>query len=126
MGKYIRPIPATSRWRVTSDYNDHANRRPPSVEPGTGYGVDHGTPVIAIADGTVVFVKTDPSGAMGRVAMLNHGGGHYSRVLHLSQTRVYLGRVVKQGDTIGLSGGSAWGRENGVGAHVHLSFWEIS
>lgn len=121
--KYIRPIPANVRWRVTSDYSDHANRKPPSVEPGTDYGVDRGTHVVAIAPGTVVDVKTGNSGAMGRYVAINHGGGHYSRVLHLSQTRVYVGQVVKQGDVIGLSGGSAWGSETGVGAHVHLSFW---
>ena len=121
--KYIRPFPASVPWRVTSDYSDHANRKPPSVEPGTDYGLNHGTPIIAIAPGTVTAVKSTSSGAMGRFVTLYHGNGHYSRVLHLSQTRVYVGQRVNQGDVVGLSGGSAWGREDGVSAHVHLSFW---
>jgi peptidoglycan hydrolase-like protein with peptidoglycan-binding domain len=42
--------------------------------------------------------------------------------LHLSRIDVQPGQAVKQGQVIGLAGGSGLGKENGYGAHLHFSF----
>jgi murein DD-endopeptidase MepM/ murein hydrolase activator NlpD len=48
--------------------------------------------------------------------------GHNADYLHLSRIDVVAGQQVKQGQVIGLVGGSGLGKENGYGAHLHLSF----
>jgi murein DD-endopeptidase MepM/ murein hydrolase activator NlpD len=48
--------------------------------------------------------------------------GHNADYLHLSRIDVVAGQEVKQGQVIGLVGGSGLGKENGYGAHLHLSF----
>jgi hypothetical protein len=48
--------------------------------------------------------------------------GHNADYLHLSRIDVVAGQQVKQGQVIGLSGGSGLGKENGYGAHLHFSF----
>ena len=119
MAKFIRPV--KGKFRVTDDYAAHVRRK--SAEPGTDYGYDYGSPVIAPADATVVDVKHTNSAAMGRYVMLSFGGGYYGRAIHLDSVHVSVGDKVAQGATIGLSGGSAYGSNTGVGAHVHWTFW---
>jgi pyruvate/2-oxoglutarate dehydrogenase complex dihydrolipoamide acyltransferase (E2) component len=48
--------------------------------------------------------------------------GHNADYLHLSRIDVVAGQQVKQGQIIGAVGGSGLGKENGYGAHLHLSF----
>jgi murein DD-endopeptidase MepM/ murein hydrolase activator NlpD len=48
--------------------------------------------------------------------------GHNADYLHLSRIDVVAGQAVKQGQVIGLMGGSGLGKENGYGSHLHLSF----
>jgi murein DD-endopeptidase MepM/ murein hydrolase activator NlpD len=48
--------------------------------------------------------------------------GHRADYLHLSRIDVVQGQQVKQGQTIGLSGASGLGKENGYGPHLHFSF----
>jgi murein DD-endopeptidase MepM/ murein hydrolase activator NlpD len=48
-------------------------------------------------------------------------GGYNADYLHLSRIDVKPGQEVKQGQVIGLSGGSGLGSETGYGAHLHLS-----
>jgi murein DD-endopeptidase MepM/ murein hydrolase activator NlpD len=48
--------------------------------------------------------------------------GYNADYLHLSRIDVQPGQVVKQGDVIGLSGGSGLHSENGYAPHLHLSF----
>jgi murein DD-endopeptidase MepM/ murein hydrolase activator NlpD len=48
--------------------------------------------------------------------------GHRADYLHLSRIDVQQGQEVKQGQIIGLVGGSGLGKENGYGPHLHFSF----
>jgi murein DD-endopeptidase MepM/ murein hydrolase activator NlpD len=48
-------------------------------------------------------------------------GGFNADYLHLSRIDVAVGQEIKQGQIIGLSGGSGLGSETGYGAHLHLS-----
>ncbi|MBB5867946.1 murein DD-endopeptidase MepM/ murein hydrolase activator NlpD [Allocatelliglobosispora scoriae] len=119
-GGYQRPcgnVPISSSWQ------DHRNRTPPSGEPGTDYAVGVGTPVAAATSGTIRYVKTDTSTATGRVVGMAHDDGNYSRHLHLSRITVATGQRVSRGQTIAYSGSSANGSDSGVGPHVHTSLW---
>lgn len=81
---------------------------------GIGIGAPVGTPVHVVADGQVEFAG--PFGTYGLGIMVNHGGGFHTLYLNLSRTEVTSGQMVRAGDVVGLSGGSA--SENGP----HMEF----
>jgi murein DD-endopeptidase MepM/ murein hydrolase activator NlpD len=114
---WIRPV----EGRVTSSYQAHKDRKPSSKNPGTDYGVATGTPVKAVADGTITGTVETFRGAGGRMVFISLPGGHNADYLHLSRIDVKPGQVVKQGDVLGLSGGSGLGSETGYAPHLHLS-----
>ena len=119
MATWIRSV----EGRVTSSFNSHRERtNPPSRNPGTDYGVGTGTPIKAIADGTITGIVTTIRGAGGRMIFQSFADGYNADYLHLSRIDVQPGQVVKQGDVIGLSGGSGLHSENGYAPHLHLSF----
>jgi len=117
MTTWIRSV----EGRITSSYQDHKNRTPSSRNPGTDYGVATGTPVKAIADGTITGIVETFRGAGGRMIFQSFPGGYNADYLHLSRIDVKPGQEVKQGQVIGLSGGSGLGSETGYGPHLHLS-----
>jgi murein DD-endopeptidase MepM/ murein hydrolase activator NlpD len=108
--------------KISASYQNHKDRTPPSRNPGTDYAVPTGTPVKAIADGTITGIVETIRGAGGRMIFQSFAGGFNADYLHLSRIDVAVGQEVKQGQVIGLSGGSGLGSETGYGAHLHLSF----
>lgn len=117
MATWIRAV----EGRITDSFDGHRNRKPPARNPGTDYGVPLGTPVKAIADGTITGIVPTFTGAGGRMIFQSFPSGHNADYLHLSRIDVVAGQQVKQGQVIGLSGGSGLGKENGYGPHLHLS-----
>ncbi|WP_413200501.1 LysM peptidoglycan-binding domain-containing M23 family metallopeptidase [Nostoc piscinale] len=61
-----------------------------------------GTPVEAIAPGTVVFAQEQ--GSYGQLVIINHSGGLQSRYAHLASIKVKVGQQVKTGDLLGTVG----------------------
>jgi len=119
MTTWIRSV----EGRVTSSFDAHrARTNPPSRNPGTDYGVPTGTPVKAIADGTITGIVETIRGAGGRMIFQSFAEGYNADYLHLSKINVTPGQVVKQGEVIGLSGGSGLHSENGYAPHLHLAF----
>jgi murein DD-endopeptidase MepM/ murein hydrolase activator NlpD len=86
------------------------------MHTGVDYGAPTGTPVYAIANGTVIFRGCGD--AYGEYVCIRHDNGHESRYSHLSRILVKKGQRVKQRQTIGLVGST--GRSTGP----HL-FFEI-
>jgi murein DD-endopeptidase MepM/ murein hydrolase activator NlpD len=115
---WIRPV----EGRVTSSFQAHKDRTPTSRNPGTDYGVATGTPVKAIAEGTITDIVETFRGAGGRMVFQSLPGGHNCDYLHLSRIDVKPGQAVTQGQIIGLSGGSGLGSETGYAPHLHLAF----
>jgi murein DD-endopeptidase MepM/ murein hydrolase activator NlpD len=118
MATWIRAV----EGRITDSFEGHKNRAKPALNPGTDYGVATGTPVKAVADGTVIGVVNTFTGSGGKMIFLSFPSGHTADYLHLSRIDVQPGQVVKQGQVIGLSGGSGLGSMNGYGPHLHFSF----
>jgi hypothetical protein len=118
-GGYLRPVQTTLSLRITDTWQGHKNRTPPSTEPGTDYGVAYGSSVYASEDGVVAYIDTSPYGAEGRRVCVQHPDGQMTSSIHLSRILVSNGQRVKRGQEIAKSGASAWGKEWGVGAHVH-------
>jgi len=76
-----------------------------------------GLPIKAPADGIIVFAG--PLTVRGNATIIDHGWGIYSGIWHQSEIKVQVGQQVKQGDEIGLVGGT--GRV--TGAHLHWEVW---
>ncbi|WP_176697224.1 M23 family metallopeptidase [Microbacterium sp. 3J1] len=119
-GTYLRPcgdVPISSTWQ------GHRNRKPPSGEPGTDYAVAIGTPIRAATAGVIVDRKDTTDSATGRYIALRADDGNYIRYLHLASSTVRNGTRVSRGQVIAYSGASGFGSETGYGSHVHVSLW---
>ena len=83
---------------------------------GIDYAAPRGTPVSAVADGTVTFAGW--KGGNGKLVMLKHGGGYSTTYGHLSRFArgVRSGRRVAQGDVVGYVGST------GLSSGPHLDF----
>lgn len=82
---------------------------------GTDYGAAHGTPVYAVADGTVAGAGKDRG--YGNVVTLRHHSGYSSKYAHLSRfgAKARPGTRVKQNDIIGYVGATGLA----TGPHLH-------
>ncbi len=83
---------------------------------GVDYGAPSGTPVSAIADGSVTFAGW--RGGYGNLVEVRHSGGLSSRYGHLSGfgPGVRSGRTVRQGQTVGYVGTTG----DATGPHLHF------
>lgn len=109
-GYYIRPIePNGSTIRKTQGFHDAFN--------AIDIGAPKGTPIHAMADGTVIAAKkTGFNGGYGLMVIIQHANGTQTLYAHQSQVLVDVGQRVSQGDVIGLVGST--GRS--TGNHLHF------
>jgi murein DD-endopeptidase MepM/ murein hydrolase activator NlpD len=83
---------------------------------GVDYGAPTGTPVSAIADGTVLMARWNDG--YGNFVQIRHSGGLVSCYGHLSRygAGAKAGRSVRQGQTIGYVGSTGFS----TGPHLHF------
>jgi hypothetical protein len=92
-----------------------------SVHRGLDYHAKMHTPVAAINSGRVVLAR--PLYFEGGCVIIDHGMGLMSIYMHLSKIEVTVGRKVRRGEIIALSGSSG----RATGPHLHLGVrWEGS
>lgn len=116
---WLRANLAPNLWPVEGAITGSFGER---IDPFNGEGAFHsgvdisasyGQPVIAPADGIVIFA--DFMGGYGRAVVLDHSHGISTRYGHLANFAVISGQSVHRGDTIGYVGLS--GRS--TGPHLH-------
>ena len=98
---------------ITSQYGWRRRRWYKEFHPGIDIAAPTGTPVVATADGVVIF-----SGwvrGYGYVIVIYHGYGYTTVYAHLSAREVYKGDLVAKGSVIGYVGST--GRT--TGPHLH-------
>lgn len=120
MPSFIRPagnVPVSSSWQA------HKNRTPPSQEPGTDYACATGTAFVAPEAGIIRGLRTTPATAAGRYILIQFDTGDWGRGLHLRTVDVKVGQKVTRGQKLGTTGGSANNSETGVPPHIHWSWW---
>ncbi len=116
---WLRISQAPNAWPVEGRITGSFGER---IDPFNGEGAFHrgvdisteyGTPILAPADGTVIFA--DRYSGYGKLVELDHGHGFQTRYGHMSAFAVTDGQFVHRGDIIGYVGLS--GRS--TGPHVH-------
>ena len=116
---WVRANSAPNLWPVEGPVTGSFGER---IDPFNGEGAFHsgidisaavGQPIIAPADGVVIFA--DYLGGYGRAVMIVHGHGISTRYGHLASFAVSPGEQVHRGDVIGYVGLS--GRS--TGPHLH-------
>ncbi len=105
--EYIMPV---EEYSLSSSFGPRWGR----THEGIDLAVCTGTPVAAAADGVVV--QSGWNGGYGISIYVDHGNGVITRYGHLSQAYAQVGRAVKQGEVIGLSGNTG----NSTGPHLHF------
>lgn len=81
---------------------------------GLDFPAATGTPIKAVADGRVAYVRS--TGPYGIHTLVNHGAGLASLYAHMSATVTKAGKAVTQGQQIGRVGATG----NVTGPHLHL------
>jgi murein DD-endopeptidase MepM/ murein hydrolase activator NlpD len=111
LGAPARPMPEGKDFGPKRVFNGK-----PAAQPHTGadYATPANTPVLAVADGTVVVAKD--LFFPGNAVFIDHGDGLISMSFHLAEIKVKAGQQIKKGDTVGLVGTT--GRSTGP----HLFF----
>jgi len=85
------------------------------LHSGADYALAAGTPIAAVADGTVVIA--DDFFLTGNAVFIDHGDGLITMYFHLRDLGVKPGQNVTQGQSIGVVGST--GRV--TGPHLHMS-----
>lgn len=110
-GIYISVIPVrgniTSRYGAREAIRDHTHK-------GLDIAAKTGTPIYAVADGTVTFSGT--MGGYGNLMIIDHGNGITTYYGHCSRLNKKEGAKVKAGDVIGAVGNTG----NSTGSHLHF------
>ncbi|MCW8850412.1 MAG: M23 family metallopeptidase [Melioribacteraceae bacterium] len=112
---FIKPI---NGGRISSVFGSQRilNGVPKSPHNGIDIAVPRGTPVEAMSEGKVLL-SADNFYYAGNFIIIDHGLGLNSMYLHLSESLVKEGQMVKKGEVIGKVGTT--GRS--TGPHLHWS-----
>lgn len=111
LGAPAKPLPEGREFGSKRIFNDTPAGQP---HMGADYTIVEGTPVRAVADGTVALAEDQFFAGNG--VYIDHGDGLVSMYFHLSKIAVKAGQKVRKGQTIGLVGST--GRSTGA----HLFF----
>ena len=105
--------------RITSNYGwrQHPIHGDLRHHNGVDIAVPVGTPVKAIAAGTIVFSAA--RGGYGNLVTVDHGEGLVSHYGHNAELPLAVGERVKAGATVALSGSTG----KSTGPHLHFELW---
>ena len=103
------PVSGTisSRYGVSSSIRS-------STHTGLDIAAPQGTPIKAVAEGTVTCASYN--GAYGNLVKIDHGNGIETWYAHTSKMYVTAGQKVEAGEVIAAVGSTG----NSTGAHLHL------
>lgn len=101
-------------WPVNGTFVSGFGMRWGRMHQGVDITAPHGTPVVAVAAGTVL--EAGWHGGFGNLVVVDHGGGLTTYYAHNSAFAVSAGQAVTQGQVIAFVGSTG----NSSGPHVHL------
>ena len=98
---------------ITSRYGASSSIRS-GAHTGTDIACPQGTPIKAVASGTVVFAEWN--GSYGNLIKVSHGNGVETWYAHCTELYGVVGQQVNAGDVIATVGSTG----NSTGNHLHL------
>lgn len=114
-----------SGWPVRSGYISsgygfriHPIRRARIFHDGVDFASSRGAPVVAVAEGVVVF--SGRRNGYGRMVDIRHPDGRVTRYAHNTRNLVQVGETIRQGQQIATVGSSG----DATGPHVHFEVLE--
>ena len=120
MATYRQPFRA--EWPITQGYGEKITS---SFHTGIDYGCPLNTPILASADGVVMFAAWENTG-YGNAVIIQHDDGRATLYAHLSDISVSVGSTVRQGELLGHSGSTG----KSTGPHLHFEartkWWDYS
>lgn len=105
------------RWPLDGPVGSYFGRRRSGWHAGIDIKADAGTPIVAAADGTVIFSGWEQN--YGRVVKIRHDSEFVSVYAHNLRNLVEAGDEVYRGQVIGAVGRT--GRTNAY--HLHFELW---
>jgi murein DD-endopeptidase MepM/ murein hydrolase activator NlpD len=115
----VQSVP--SGWPVRSGYitsnygmRVHPTKRRRIFHEGVDFAAPRGTPIVAVADGVVIYSGT--RSGYGRVVDIRHVNGLVTRYAHNQANLVQEGQRVRQGQKIATVGSTG----TATGPHVHF------
>ncbi|MFJ8040670.1 peptidoglycan DD-metalloendopeptidase family protein [Kitasatospora sp. NPDC096147] len=120
------PAPAPSWYspapgaKISNPYGGKNAGYAAGYHTGTDFAVSTGTPLLAVADATVV--SAGRGGAYGNEVVLRLPDGKFAEYAHLSSIGVKAGQTVKAGQQIGKSGSTG----NSTGPHLHFEIRSVN
>jgi murein DD-endopeptidase MepM/ murein hydrolase activator NlpD len=106
LGEPVHPFPPGKSFGVKRVYNGKLSEH---AHTGSDYDAPVGSPILAVAAGTVVLAKE--LFFEGNAVFIDHGDGLVSEYFHLSDIKVTAGQQVRKGETLGREGST--GRATG-------------
>jgi septal ring factor EnvC (AmiA/AmiB activator) len=99
-GELPQPTPGT----LAQAFGEHLHPlfRTKTMQSGLLIAGEQGAPVLAVADGKVVYADLYQS--FGPMVILDHGAGFFSLYTHLEALAVARGQILKQGEPLGSVG----------------------
>lgn len=120
-GKDLTAKSVPAGWPVRSGYitstygmRVHPIRRRTHFHQGVDFAAPHGSPVVAVADGTVTF--SGRRSGYGNLVEVRHADGYVTRYGHNSRNLVQEGQQIRRGQMIGAVGATG----TATGPHVHF------
>ena len=104
------PISEDTSTVITSRFGSRSR----GYHTGLDIATNTGTPIHAVASGTVICAGYQ--GGYGNLVIIDHGNGVQTYYAHCSKIYVSVGDTVETGDTISLVGSTG----NSTGPHLHL------
>jgi len=99
--------------RITSRFG-HVSSIRSGAHTGTDIACPYGTPIKAVAGGTVTFA--DWNGSYGKLIKISHGNGVETWYAHCSELYATVGQQVNAGEVVAAVGSTG----NSTGNHLHL------
>lgn len=118
--EYIYPMPDHTYISDPFGMRDMEGR-PTQMHYGVDFPAPEGTPILAIADGTVVQSNFS-TGGYGYRVKIKHASNFISHYAHCSKLLVSEGDYVKKGDVIALVGSTG----DSTGNHLHLEMMSLN
>ena len=133
LSDFIMPFEDIKNVRVTDEYGwrIHPITQNKAYHTGIDFGTAHHCNILAVADGEVVEASINFNQyGFGKSIKIKHSENLYTMYAHLSELKVVTGDIVKQGDIIGLEGGSPKSPEDyptgaSTGHHLHFEVYSL-